>query len=182
MIRKEKMMIQTQIILIVLLAFGLGLSAVVAGNSIQVGNPAPVFTLADQNGDTLSLSDYLGQWVLLYFYPKDDTPGCTKEACTFRDRYEEFKTVDLKVFGVSTDGIESHKDFAEKYHLPFSLLADSNAEVTKLYGVKQPLINIAKRHSFLIGPEGKIRKIYENVTPADHPEEILEDLKILKSE
>lgn len=174
-------MIQNPVFSILFLTLGIGLGMALAGNSLQEGSKAPDFTLADQNGVQHTLSDYLGQWVLVYFYPKDDTPGCTKEACTFRDRYEDFKTAELKVFGISTDGIDSHKEFAEKFRLPFSLLADSSADVTKLYGVKQPLINIAKRHSFLIGPEGNIRKIYEDVTPADHPEEILQDLKALKN-
>jgi len=173
-------MIQSPFLLILLLAFSLGLGMAFAGNGLETGSPAPDFTLTDQNGDPHTLSEYQGRWVLVYFYPKDDTPGCTMEACTFRDRYADFKTAELKVFGVSTDGIESHKKFAEKYDLPFSLLADTSAAVTKLYGVKMPAVRVAKRHSFLIDPEGTIRKIYRNVTPADHPEDILEDLKALK--
>ncbi|MBN1780775.1 peroxiredoxin [bacterium] len=148
----------------------------------EKGKTAPDFTLKDQNGQEQALSSYRGQWVLVYFYPKDDTPGCTVEACTFRDLYEDFRNSDLKVFGISTDDVQSHQAFAEKYHLPFSLLADTTGETVKAYGVKQPVVNIAKRESFLIDPEGIIRKIYKKVTPADHPEEILADLKIFRNE
>jgi thioredoxin-dependent peroxiredoxin len=146
----------------------------------EIGQPAPDFTLKDQAGVSHTLSDYRGEWVLVYFYPKDDTPGCTTEACSFRDRYEEIRQSSLKIFGISTDDVSSHEKFAEKYNLPFDLLADPDGQVVQEYGVKQPLINIAKRHSFLIDPDGIIRKIYEKVTPADHPEEILADLKQLQ--
>jgi len=154
-----------------------------AGESaLQIDKAAPDFTLKDQNNREQTLSDYRRQWILVYFYPKDDTPGCTAEACAFRDRHEAFQTAELKVFGISIDHLESHRQFAEKYNLPFSILADTTGEVTRIYGVKHPILNMAKRHSFLIDPEGIIRKIYKKVTPADHPEEIISDLKILKAE
>jgi len=176
-------MILVQILMTILIILGFGFGTVLAEtDSVRVGKPAPDFSLRDQTGEMHTLSDYKGQWVLLYFYPKDDTPGCTVEACTFRDRYEDFKKTSLKIFGISTDDVKSHKAFAEKYGLPFTILADPKAKVTKKYGVKNPILNMAKRHSFLIDPESKIQKIYKNVTPADHPEEILNDLKGLQSE
>jgi peroxiredoxin Q/BCP len=157
---------------------GLGLGMALAQTSTpETGKPAPDFSLKDQNGVNHTLSDYRGQWVLVYFYPKDDTPGCTAEACTFRDRYKDFRESSIKVLGISTDDVKSHQKFAEKYNLPFSLLADTTGKVIRLYNVKQPVVNMAKRQSFLIDPQGFIKKIYEKVTPSDHPEEILKDLK-----
>ena len=150
--------------------------------SVETGNPAPDFTLKDQNGDEHSLSAYKGQWVVLYFYPKDETPGCTTEACTFRDRYQDFRKADITVIGISTDNVKSHKTFADKYNLPFTLLADSTGEVARMYGTKLPLIKTSRRESFLIDPQGIVRKVYKKVTPADHPEQILEDLKVLRED
>jgi peroxiredoxin Q/BCP len=174
-------MFHDQFIGLYLLIFGLAVGNIFAGDSpVETGKPAPDFTLEDQNGHEHSLSDFKGQWVLIYFYPKDDTPGCTTEACTFRDRYTDISKSELKVIGISTDNVKSHKAFAVKYDLPFTLLADTSGEVSKLYGTKLPIINTARRQSFLINPEGIVIKIYEKVTPADHPEEILEDLKKLK--
>ena len=146
-------------------------------------SPAPEFTLPDQDGKMHSLADYRGTWVLLYFYPKDDTPGCTKEACAIRDNFPDFKKLKMAVLGVSTDSVKSHKKFEEKYGLPFTLLADEDKEVVKLYGVwgkKKFAGNEYEgtfRTSFLIDPDGNIAKIYENVKPEKHTEEILTDLK-----
>ena len=140
---------------------------------LRVGHKAPDFRLPDQNGKTHSLSDYRGKWVLLYFYPKDDTPGCTKEACAIRDNLPKFKSLNLDVLGISTDSIKSHKKFAEKYELPFTLLSDEKKEVLKKYGV-------LGRTSFLINPKGGIFKIYENVKPDAHAEEVLGDMADLK--
>jgi peroxiredoxin Q/BCP len=137
---------------------------------------APEFTLPDQDGTLHRLSDSHGQWVLLYFYPKDDTPGCTTEACAIRDQFPQFNNARLKVFGVSTDAVESHKKFAAKYGLPFPLLSDKEKDVVKRYGV-QSLIG-TKRSSFLIDPEGRIAKIYTNVKPPQHASEVLTDLEI----
>lgn len=144
---------------------------------------APDFTLQDQDGDPHKLSEYRGQRVLLYFYPKDDTPGCTKEACTIRDGLPDFEKLNTKVLGVSVDTIESHKKFAEKYKLPFTLLADPEKKVVKLYGVwgKKKFMGReyegTLRTSFLISPDGKIAKVYEDVKPAEHAQEVLEDLR-----
>lgn len=135
---------------------------------MNIGDKAPEFTLLDQNGNDHSLSDYLGKSVLLYFYPKDDTPGCTKEACTIRDTHSEFGEKSIVVLGVSSDSVESHKKFEEKYGLPFTLLSDPNKQVRELYGV-------TGRDSFLIDVEGNIKKIYRKVKPAEHARDVLSD-------
>lgn len=136
---------------------------------------APDFTLPDQDGKSHHLADQRGQWILLYFYPKDATPGCATEACTIRDQFPQFNEARLKVFGVSTDSAESHKKFAEKYQLPFTLLSDHEKTVVQLYGVRS--LTGTKRTSFLIDPEGRIAKIYPHVKPAIHATEVLSDLK-----
>jgi peroxiredoxin Q/BCP len=149
----------------------------------RLGSMAKDFTLADQNGKKHKLLDYRGKWVLLYFYPKDDTPGCTKQACAIRDALPDFKKLKITVFGISTDTIASHKKFAEKYNLPFTLLADPEKKVVKLYGVwgKKKFMGRVydgtMRTSFLIEPKGTIAKVYENVKPETHAEEVLKDLK-----
>jgi peroxiredoxin Q/BCP len=149
----------------------------------SVGDKAPDFTLLDQKGKSRTLSDYNGQWVLLYFYPKDDTPGCTTEACALRDYYPNFSKLKAQVFGVSVDSVKSHKKFAEKYKLPFTLLADEEKKVVHAYGVWAEKKFMGReylgtlRTSFLIDPKGKIAKIYEGVKPAVHANEVLEDLK-----
>src|SRR3989344_3169611 len=153
---------------------------------LKIGKSAPDFTLSDQDGKNHKLSDYRGQWVLIYFYPKDDTPGCTKEACAIRDMMPDFKKLKLQVFGISIQDSKSHKKFVEKYDLPFKLLADLDKKVVTKYGVwgKKKFMGREYmgtfRKSFLIDPKGKIAKIYENVKPETHAEEILEDLKKLK--
>lgn len=150
---------------------------------ITVGMSAPDFILQDQDGKEHSLSSYRGRWVLLYFYPKDDTPGCTKEACMIRDAFPRFENIHAHVFGVSKDTVSSHKKFAEKYNLPFPLLADVDTVVNKLYGVWQEKKMMGKvymgtmRSSFLIDPEGVVRKVYAKVKPEVHAEEVLADLK-----
>jgi len=153
--------------------------------SLHVGVTAPDFTLADQNGEQHTLSAYQGKWVLIYFYPRDDTPGCTKEACGLRDAFPEFQQLDMPVFGISTDSIKSHSKFATKYDLPFTLLADEAKEVVNLYGVwglkkfRGKEYEGTNRMSFLIDPEGKIAKIYEQVKPDEHAEEVLNDVREL---
>lgn len=147
------------------------------------GKKAPDFSLPDQNGDDRSLSDYLGSWVLLYFYPKDDTPGCTKEACAIRDNLPAFDDIRAEVLGISADSEKSHKKFAEKYGLNFTLLSDEGMKVIKRYGVWGRKKMMGKefdginRTSFLIDPEGNIAKVYEKVKPETHAQEVLEDLK-----
>ncbi len=150
------------------------------------GAQAPDFNLPDQDGVVHSLSEMKGSWVLLYFYPKDDTPGCTKEACMIRDQFPDFLTLGIRVFGISADSPKSHKKFIQKYTLPFTLLADETKEVVKFYGVwgKKKFMGREYegifRTSFLINPEGAIAKIYEQVKPEEHANEVLRDIKILK--
>lgn len=153
---------------------------------LRVKNKAPDFSLPDQNDTVHRLSDYKGRWVLLYFYPKDDTPGCTKEACGVRDTLPRFKKVKAEVFGISGDSVESHKKFAKKYQLQFPLLADEEKKVLKAYGVWAKKKFMGReywgtlRTSFLIDPGGVIAKIYANVKPPEHAEEVLKDLHTLQ--
>ena len=152
-----------------------------AANTPKPGDTAPDFRLVDQNGTIKSLSDFSGQWVVLYFYPKDDTPGCTKEACSFRDDLTTLEKLGAKVVGVSVDDSDSHSKFASKYHLPFPLLADSDGKVADSYGALTNLLvlKIAKRYTFLIDPKGKIAKVYLSVDTSRHSQEIVDDLKKL---
>lgn len=152
---------------------------------LQKNDKAPEFSLPDQDGKVHSFKACAGSWVLLYFYPKDDTPGCTTEACTFRDNFPKFKKMNAVVLGVSIDSPKSHGKFAKKYELPFTLLADENREVVRAYGVwgKKKFMGRdylgTRRWSFLIDPQGRIAKIYEDVKPAEHAEEVLRDLEAL---
>lgn len=152
---------------------------------MSVGTKAKDFTLGDQNGTMHTLSDYFGSWILIYFYPKDDTPGCTKEACMIGDSFPKFKKLKAKVFGISADSEKSHKKFAEKYDLPFTLLSDPDRKVLKMYGALgeksmygRKYIGIL-RSSYLINPEGKIAKVYEKVNPEKHADEVLETISHL---
>lgn len=151
----------------------------------KVGERAPDFALKDQAGQEHTLGEYAGTWVLLYFYPKDDTPGCTIEACGIRDQFADFKKIGAVVLGVSTDSVESHKKFAETYDLPFTLLADVNKEMVGAYGVFGEKKMMGKtymgvrRTSFLLDPEGKVAKVYEKVKPERHAAEVIADLKAL---
>ena len=149
-----------------------------AADVIRVGQPAPDFELPDQFGQLHSLEDYRDQWVVLYFYPKDDTPGCTTEACEFRDNIFEFKKLNSQILGVSLDDVDSHQGFAERYDLPFPLLADPRGTVVNLYGVKTRMFGmaVAKRQTFLIDPAGNIAKHYQSVDPDNHSAEVLADL------
>jgi peroxiredoxin Q/BCP len=151
-------------------------------NDLKVGDVAPDFQLVNQHAENISLSQFQGQWVVLYFYPKDGTPGCTEEACSFRDNINRLMSQEAVILGVSVDSAESHKDFAKKHDLPFSLLADENADVAKLYDSVLDLIitKFAKRHSFIIDPQGKIAKIYRDVDPTTHVRDVMADLKSLQ--
>ena len=157
-----------------------------AVTTLKVGKKAPAFTLLDQNGDKVSLSQFIGQWVFLYFYPKDDTPGCTKEACAISDDYSSFGKLDAVVFGVSTDSVQSHKKFETKYKLPFRLLADTEKKVVERYGVWGEKSLYGRKYmgtmrmSFIIDPKGKIARIYHKVRPAEHAAEVLTDLRELR--
>ena len=147
---------------------------------LKEGTSAPAFKTTDQNGETVSLKNLRGQKVVLYFYPKDDTPGCTKEACSFRDAFSKFKKQDITVLGVSPDKEASHKKFVTKYKLPFTLLADTDHSIAEAYGVWGEKKFMGRtymgvhRTTFLIDEKGKIRKIFEKVKPEDHAGEVLE--------
>lgn len=141
---------------------------------LSVGSKAPDFELLDQDGQSHRLSSYLGKKVLVYFYPKDNTPGCTAEACALRDSFNELKAKNLVIFGVSADTVESHKKFATQHGLPFTLLADPNKKVVALYQADGGLF--VSRVSYLIDETGKIMKVYPNVNPLNHADEIMSDL------
>lgn len=150
-------------------------------SDMQIGMPAPAFTLQDQNAVQRNLADYRGHWVVLYFYPKDDTPGCTTEACHFRDDYIEIKKLGADILGVSIDSEKSHAAFARKFSLPFPLLADKDGAVAKQYGALWGIwpVRFARRHTFLINPEGTIARIYRNVDPNKHSAELIAAIKEL---
>ena len=147
---------------------------------LKEGTVAPDFTLKDANGETVRLKDLRGQKVVLYFYPKDDTPGCTKEACSFRDAFAAYKKRNIKVLGVSTDSEASHQKFANKYKLPFTLLADTDHAIADAYGVYGQKKFMGRsymginRMTFLIDEKGKIKKVFEKVKPEQHASEVLE--------
>lgn len=151
-------------------------------DSLAPGDAAPGFELLDQAGASRRLQDYRGRWLVLYFYPKDDTPGCTREACEFRDDHIKFDKVGAEVVGVSIDNTDSHAAFAKKYSLPFPLLADTGGKISDQYGSFFSLgpIKYAKRHTFIIDPEGRIAKIYRSVKPATHSDDVLLALKELQ--
>jgi peroxiredoxin Q/BCP len=151
--------------------------------AIEEGKTAPAFTLPDQNGKAVSLKDFAGKNVILYFYPKDDTPGCTKEACGFRDGWKALQKLGAVVLGVSTDGAESHQKFISKYKLPFTLLSDKDRKVMEKYGAYGEKMMYGKktmgviRSTVWIGPDGKVRKHWARVPKADvHPEKVIEAL------
>ena len=150
---------------------------------IKVGSKAPNFTLSDQNSIQHQLSDYEGSWVILYFYPKDDTPGCTTQACDFRDAVKRIIASKSNVFGVSLDSVESHKRFADKNNLPFSILSDESGEVSEAYDSLNNFMSFksAKRNTFIIDPDGKVAKIYLSVKPSTHSQMVLNDLNQLQN-
>ena len=147
-----------------------------------IGAAAPGFSLPDQNGATRRLAEWRGRWVVLYFYPKDDTPGCTTEACSFRDDISLLTELGAQVVGISVDDTVSHKAFAEKYHLPFPLLSDATTEVARQYGALSDwlVVKVAKRYTFLVDPAGRIAKVYLSVDASRHSKEIVADLKALQ--
>lgn len=144
------------------------------------GSPAPAFKLQDQAGEWHTLDQYKGKWVVLYFYPKDNTPGCTTQACELRDNIFAFRKADAVILGVSVDDVASHEKFAKEHSLPFDILADSNKEVTKAYGAiwsPAPGVELASRTTFLIGPDGKIVKHWAKVDPKGHSDMVLAEIK-----
>lgn len=149
-----------------------------------VGQAAPAFRLEDQNGKWHTPADHKGHWVVLYFYPKDFTPGCTTEVCTFRDDVAKLRQAGADVLGVSLDDVKSHADFAAKYHVPFPLLSDADSRTAQAYGVltaSKSGMKYARRTTFLIDPQGKVAKVYEDVDPEKNSAQVLADLTTLKA-
>ena len=153
----------------------------IADGGVTIGAPAPEFELADQDGQLHSLEDYRDQWVVLYFYPKDETPGCTTQACEFRDNIFAFRKLNAQILGVSLDDVESHKKFSENHGLPFPLLADADGKTADAYGVKTKMMGwtVAKRQTFIVDPQGNIVRHYEKVDPDEHAAIVLADLEAL---
>lgn len=151
---------------------------------LNIGQIAPAFTLKNQTGKSVSLSDYRDHWVVLYFYPKDDTPGCTEEACSFRDNINKLIAQKAVIIGVSVDSEDSHQAFQAKHKLPFDLLADKEGKVAKRYDSLLDLyfVKFAKRHTYIINPQGRIAKIYSDVDPKTHVAQVLADLKNLQKQ
>lgn len=153
---------------------------------LEIGTKAPAFALVDQDEVKHTQKELTGAWTVVYFYPKDDTPGCTKEACTIAEIYQEFEKIGVQVFGVSKDSPASHKKFAEKYQLPFTLLSDESTEMIQAYGAWQERSMYGKkfmgtaRVTYIFDPKGKVVKVYPKVTPADHALQLLKDLAELQ--
>ena len=153
---------------------------------LETGIKVPNFSLPDQNGQVHNINDYKGRWLIIYFYPKDLTPGCTTEACNFQEALPDFNSIDAVVFGISKDSIEKHKKFSNKYNLQFSLLSDEQSDVCEQFGVWQKKSMYGKeymgivRSTFIVNPDGKIVKIYPKVKVNEHHAEILNDLKELR--
>src|SRR5215204_4983744 len=152
-------------------------------NKVTVGSVAPDFTLPSQSGDMVSIGDFLGERpVVHFFYPKDETPGCTKEVCAFRDSFEELTNLDAEVIGISSDSVDSHKGFAEKHNLPFTLLSDEGGMVRKLYGVSKTLGIFAGRVTYVIDEEGVVRNVFSSQIEVEkHVEEALQTLKSIRA-
>lgn len=150
---------------------------------LNVGDQAPAFELNDQHGQAHTLAHYFGSWLIMYFYPRDDTPGCTREACQFRDAFQPLQSLHAKVIGISVDTAQSHARFAEKYHLPFTLLADTQGEVVARYGalVKLGPLKMARRMTFIVSPRGHIVHVFTRVNPAYHVDEVMRILKNLQN-
>ncbi len=155
---------------------------------LKVGRKAPAFSLPDQDNEVHTLKGAAGKWAIIYFYPKDDTPGCTKEACTIAEIYKDFAKLKTVVFGVSKDSVKSHKKFADKYQLPFTLLADTKSEMISAYQAQAEKSMFGKKYigiirvSYVISPEGKIAAVYPDVDPASHALQLLQDIKRLQKE
>jgi peroxiredoxin Q/BCP len=154
---------------------------------LKINAEAPDFSLPDETGTIRTLGDYVGQWTVLYFYPKDDTPGCTQEACAIAEVYDEFAKRGVVVLGISKDTSVSHAKFKEKYHLPFTLLSDESTKIIQAYDAWQERSLYSKKYmgtvrvSYLLAPDGTIAKVYPKVTPADHALELLRDITELQA-
>ena len=173
------------IVALLALAGPAAFAAPAAPSAPEAGQAAPAFRLQDQTGEWRSLADYRGKWVVLYFYPKDGTPGCTTQACEIRDDIFAFRRANAVVLGVSVDAVDSKKGFAEENNLPFPVLADSTTETTKAYGAltsypQYKLYNISRRDTFIIDPQGRIARRYENVNAEGHSKMVLAELAKLQ--
>jgi peroxiredoxin Q/BCP len=155
--------------------------AAAATAPLQVGEPAPAFTLPDADGKAHQVGEWRGHWLVLYFYPRDDTPGCTAEAQNFRDSLPAFAAVNANIVGISLDDGASHRAFADKQHLPFTLLSDPGGTVALRYGslTNLGIMHFAKRQTYLIDPEGLVAKVYLKVDPAEHVQQLLADIRSL---
>jgi len=165
-----------------LLGAALPARAALAADPPAVGAPAPAFKLQDQSGKWHSLSDYRGKWVVLYFYPKDNTPGCTTQACEFRDNIFAYRKLGATILGVSVDDVASHKKFSDQHSLPFPILADPQKKTATDYGTLTRyagIAELARRDTFIIDPEGRVAKHYPKVDPKGHSEVVLADLQRL---
>jgi peroxiredoxin Q/BCP len=173
---------QTTIALIASFAVAAGAAGAAAQDAPKVGDPAPAFRLQDQHGKWHSLEDYRGKWLVVYFYPKDNTPGCTTEACDLRDNIFAYRDLGAVILGISVDDVASHKSFSEEHGLPFTILADPDKQVTTRYGVLTKflgMMELARRDTFIIDPQGRIAKHYMKVDPSTHSAMVLADLKQL---
>ena len=172
-----------RLLLLLALALLCGTTMTARAATPQPGATAPDFRLQDQNGYWRTQADYRGHWLVMYFYPKDFTPGCTTEVCTFRDDIAKLRKAGAEVIGVSLDDVASHAKFAEKYRVPFPLLADTAHQVSTAYGVLSSTVGFhyARRTTFLIDPQGKVAKVYEDVDPEKNSAQVLRDLASLKA-
>jgi peroxiredoxin Q/BCP len=171
-------------ILALLVCLSLGHVAIAGTDTPSVGAAAPAFRLQDQNGEWHSLRDYQGKWLVVYFYPKDETPGCTTEACELRDNIFAFRKIGTSLVGISVDDVASHKAFAEHHSLPFPILADPSKETAKHYGVLVKMMgvfDIAQRDTFIIDPQGRLAKHLVNVDPKGHSDVLLKELAALQA-
>jgi peroxiredoxin Q/BCP len=184
-LRRSRSMKPTRVLVLALALCALPLLAAEdVGAPPAVGAPAPDFRLQDQTGRWRTLHDYAGQWVVLYFYPKDGTPGCTKQVCKFRDEIVRVRAAGAEVLGVSVDDVASHEKFAKEHQVPFPLLADPDKATAKAYGVLTSKFGftLARRDTFVIDPQGKIAKHYQDVDPEKNVEQVIQDLASLKAE
>ncbi len=163
------------------LGFALVSTASFAADELKAGSDAPLFKVQNQDGKDFDLKSRQGQWTVLYFYPKAMTPGCTKQACAFRDNIKKIRSEGAEVYGISTDTIADQAKFHAKEHLNFDLLADPDAHVTETYGVKMPVVKMAKRWTFIIGPDLKIAKIEKDVDPVIDSQAIATEITNLKN-
>jgi thioredoxin-dependent peroxiredoxin len=174
-----KLLFYSAVLLIALLGYR---SVSAAATTPKIGDKAPDFNLPNAKNEMVSLASFKGDWIVLYFYPKDDTPGCTKEACTFRDDLHKLEKLGAKVVGISVDDGASHAEFAKKYNLPFPLLSDKDGAVASQYGALTNLffMKMAKRYTFLISPDGVLQKTYLSVDTSRHSQQIIADLTAIQ--